>query len=347
MAIVTVIGAGMMGSGMSCPIRDNGHEVRLVGTPLDREIISEASANGWHLTLQRQLPEGISYHQIEEVETALDGADLVICGVSSFGLEWFAEQMLPLLPAEVPVLSVYKRQQLSGDGDLLTYPEYLKNRLPLALQGRISFNAIGGPCTSYELVDRHQTMVYFCGPNLDILRKMRSWLQTEYYHVEVSTDIVGVEACVALKNAYAVGVSLAIGMAEKNGAANSPPQYNTQAALFGQSLREMTRLVRLLGGDTDLVAGLPGAGDLYVTVFGGRTRRLGSLLGKGLDYQQAKEQLQGVTLESVVIITRITEALRRKAMAKKAQLADFPLLMHLDEMINQGQKAHIPWEDFR
>ncbi len=36
MAVITIIGAGMMGSGMSRPARDNGHEVRLVGTPLDR-----------------------------------------------------------------------------------------------------------------------------------------------------------------------------------------------------------------------------------------------------------------------------------------------------------------------
>ena len=37
MSIITIIGAGMMGSAMSIPASDNGHEVRLVGTPLDRD----------------------------------------------------------------------------------------------------------------------------------------------------------------------------------------------------------------------------------------------------------------------------------------------------------------------
>ena len=123
--------------------------------------------------------------------------------------------------------------------------------------------------------------------------------------------------------------------------------YNPQAALFGQSLREMTRLVRLLGGDSDLVAGIPGAGDLYVTIFGGRTRRLGYLLGKGMTYQEAREQLQGVTLESVVIITRVTAALRARAAAGSVNLADFPLMMFLDRVINDGAPAEIPWRDFR
>ena len=47
-----------------------------------------------------------------------------------------------------------------------------------------------------------------------------------------------------------------------------------------------------------------GAGDLYVTIYGGRTRRIGTLLGRGLSFQEAMVQLKGVTLESIVIATR-------------------------------------------
>ncbi|MBO5822218.1 MAG: glycerol-3-phosphate dehydrogenase, partial [Lentisphaeria bacterium] len=71
MAVITIIGAGMMGSGMSRPARDNGHEVRLVGTPLDRDIISEARISGRHVPMKRQLPDGIKYYQIEELSAAL------------------------------------------------------------------------------------------------------------------------------------------------------------------------------------------------------------------------------------------------------------------------------------
>ena len=37
----------------------------------------------------------------------------------------------------------------------------------------------------------------------------------DYYHISLSTDVVGVECAVAMKNAYALGVSLAVGLAEK------------------------------------------------------------------------------------------------------------------------------------
>ena len=39
MATITIVGAGMMGSALAFPARENGNEVRIVGTHLDREII--------------------------------------------------------------------------------------------------------------------------------------------------------------------------------------------------------------------------------------------------------------------------------------------------------------------
>ena len=56
---IAIIGAGMMGSAMSIPARDKGHEVRLVGTPLDDAIIAHARETRMHLTMQRPLPVGV------------------------------------------------------------------------------------------------------------------------------------------------------------------------------------------------------------------------------------------------------------------------------------------------
>ena len=77
MAVITVVGAGMMGSALSMPARDNGHEVRLVGTHLDRDIIDSLKESGYHPTLKRQLPDGIKAFQLEEIEQALPGTDVV------------------------------------------------------------------------------------------------------------------------------------------------------------------------------------------------------------------------------------------------------------------------------
>ena len=97
MATVVIVGSGMMGSALAFPARENGHDVRLVGTHLDREIIETCKKTGRHPKFTRDFPLGVTYHQIEELENAIAGADLIIGGVSSFGVDWFADTVLPVI----------------------------------------------------------------------------------------------------------------------------------------------------------------------------------------------------------------------------------------------------------
>ena len=341
MSVFTIIGAGMMGSAMSFPLRDNGHEVRIVGTPLDREIVERLKKDDHHANMKRTLPPGIRYFQIEDLPTAMEGTDFFIGGVSSFGVEWFADYILPRLPEKAVVLSITKGLRETETGIPETFPEYLARR---DKTGSISFNAVGGPCTSYELADRCHTCVTFCGRDFETLRTLRSCLATDYYHISCSTDIRGVETAVAMKNVFAAAVSTAIGANEMIVGLGGQEKYNPQAALFGESVRETARLLKLMGGDPDAI--MLAAGDLYVTVFGGRTRKLGVLLGRGKSYAQAKEVLAGVTLESVAIAKAMSDSLRKLAAQGKADLEDFPLLLTLDAVIHHGAKLEIPWEKF-
>ena len=341
MAVITVVGAGMMGSAITIPACTNHNTVRIVGTPLDRDIITHAQATGYHKTLKRQLPEGITFYQFEDLDTALEGCDLLIGGVSSFGVEWFVTEILTRIPESLPVLSITKGMIDLPDGSLISYPEYYHRRLP---DRKLSLSAVGGPCTSYELADLDPTEVAFCGDDIEKLRWFKSLFETDYYHISLSTDVRGVECAVAMKNAYALGVTLAVGLAEKRDGKEGALHFNSQAALFGQSVREMRRLLALCGaGDDNIILG---AGDLYVTVYGGRTRMIGTLLGRGLHFDEAMEKLSGVTLESIVIATRTARAVRRLIEHCDANTSDFPLLLHIDELINEGKEVNIPWSAF-
>ena len=221
MATIAIIGSGMMGSALAFPARENGNTVRLVGTPLDREIIDECRRTNRHPKFEKHFPEGVppfpdgcEFYQVEEMAEALKGADFVIGGVSSFGVDWFGEEVLPKLPPELPVLSVTKGLMDTPDGKLLTYPALWEARLAEKGINR-TICAIGGPCTSYELVAHDQTEVAFCGRDMATLRMLKAAMATDYYHISLSTDVVGIESAVALKNGYALGIALTIGLNQK------------------------------------------------------------------------------------------------------------------------------------
>ncbi len=329
---IMIIGAGMMGSAMAIPALDNGHSVVLVGTPLDTEIIDGLKKTGRHKTLKRELTGDIAYRQFDEITGQTPDCDILISGVSSFGVEWFAANVIPYLKSGQKVLAITKGLHRAADGAPLPFPLWFS-----ALRPDVSFNAVGGPCISFELADRIHTEVAFCGRDKETLAFLRDAFATAYYHISVTDDIRGIEAAVALKNAYAMAVSLAIGAYTKNDPA-LPEKYNAQAGLFYEASREMQQIITLLGGRNDA---LPfGVGDLYVTVFGGRTRRLGVLLGAGVKFTEAQEILKGVTLESVAIIRVLGNYLGDR-------LPRFPLMEHIYRRITENTLPEIPWDAMR
>jgi glycerol-3-phosphate dehydrogenase (NAD(P)+) len=344
MATVTIIGAGMMGSALAFPARENGHTVRLVGTHLDREIIEVSAATNRHPKFNKDFPAGVEFYQIEDVEKAINGADMIIGGVSSFGVDWFADKILPIIPESTPILTVTKGLMDTPDGKLLTYPDLWRAKAD-SLGKKLSLNAVGGPCTSYELVAHDQTEVAFCGDDLDTLAKLKEIMQTEYYHISITTDVRGIESAVALKNGYALGIALTIGLNQKAFGIDSELHFNSQAAVFGQAVEEMYKLLAFQDSLTlqNLKVGI---GDLYVTVYGGRTRLVGILLGRGLNIDEAKAELNGVTLESLVVAERVARAIIKSAELGRADLADFPLLLHINDVLTKKAPVDIPWEKF-
>lgn len=347
MSRVAIVGAGFMGSAMAWPLADRGHEVRLVGTYLDEEIIASCQASRWHPKLKRILPERVRPFLITHLEQALDGVELIIQGVSSAGVEWAAETLGPRLDGRVPLLAITKGLALDAGGALQILPDFFDSRLPARLRGRVPLAAVGGPCIAGELAGRRQTSVVFAGRDEAVLTRLAALLRTDYYHIWTCTDLPGVETCAALKNAYVLGIGLATGILETAGGPDEAGarMFNLAAALFAEASREMVRLVALMGGDPALVPNLPGVGDMFVTAQGGRTATIGALLGRGVAIEAALEDMAGVTLESIDAIRVVNRALPRMEREGRIRDGDLPLMRYLGEIV-AGRPGRIPLDAF-
>ena len=341
---ITILGAGMMGSALAFPAAENGNEVHIVGTCLDDGIIDGYIKTRKHEKFCRPFPESVQFHYFKDWKEVAEGSDFMICGVSSFGVDWFLEAILKQLDPAMPILSVTKGLRGLPDGTLISYPGFWESELAkVGIKREIC--AIGGPCTSYELVFMDPSEVGFCGRNRETLRMMKEAMQRPYYHISLTDDVIGLESAVALKNAYAMAVTLAVGLNIRWHGEDEPQHYNSQAGTFTQAVRETHELMRMQGGTFESEA--IGLGDLYVTIFSGRTRRCGVLMGKGLNYDEVTEALAGITLESLVITRVMGTAVRRKAELGLLDLKNFPLLMHIVDILDKGMAdANLPWEAF-
>ena len=347
MARIAVLGAGVMGSALTFPLSDNGHQVNLIGTHLDDSIIASCRQCGKHPRLGDPLPPTVSPFFYSEIAAGLDRAEVILLGVSSRGVRWAGQVLSVHLRKGQPVIMVAKGLDSNEQGDLRTLCDLLADQLPPTIRNHAPIAAIAGPSIAAELAGRRQTCVVFTSREAEVLSDLRSIFATGYYQIWTSTDLVGVEVCAALKNTYTLAVSLVAGLSEKSGGPDrGPAMHNHAASLFAQSLVEMGELGRLLGGNIEAVIGLPGAGDLYVTCQAGRNARMGRLLGMGLTPQAATEQLAGETVEGVdtvaVVATAVEKLIARGVLASNA----LPLLRQIYAVAIKGKPVNILFQHF-
>ena len=347
MANIVILGAGMMGSAFSTPFADNGHHVRLVGTHLDGDIVEEIHETHVHPKLRAHLHPSVAPFTYDRLGEAIRDADLVVVGVNSNGIDWAGEQLAGVLPDDVPLLFLTKGMAGRSDGiDLL--PWVLRAHLPAGRRDRVKLAAIGGPSIAGELVVRHHTCVVVTGEDAMLLDRLAGMLRTPYYHVWPSTDMIGVETCVAMKNIYALAVGLANGMLEKAGKPeNDTVMWNLAAALFAQGLWETAYVVEYMGGDRRSVISLPGAGDMYVTSMGGRNGRMGRYLGMGIPFSEAKAAyMPDDTIEGAQLLQAIGPTVERFVAARGFDGAAIPLLRAMIDIVCHDAPSAIPWDDF-
>ena len=347
MATIVVLGTGIMATALTTPLTDNGHEVRLVGTHLDREIIDAIKTSGVHPNLGLAVPAGCTAYQLEEAPAAFEGVDLVMSGVNSFGVEWAGEQLAGLLRPGMHVIALAKGMRHAEDGTLAILPDVLAGGVPEALRAQVSWSAIAGPSIAGEVAVRRHTCVVSTGLEADVLAMWRELFATDAYHVWSSTDLVGVEVCAATKNCYAFGAGFAQGLLDALGEADAPyVNFNYGAALFGQASIEMRQWLELTGGDPNTVFGLPGTGDCFVTSMGGRNVKAGRLLASGMTFSEAKASMPGVTLEGATAIGVIGEALDLMTERGVVPPERFPLLRHLYRVVGHDEPVAMPWDSF-
>jgi glycerol-3-phosphate dehydrogenase (NAD(P)+) len=345
---VSVLGSGVMATALTWPLTDNGHEVRLVGTHLDREIIDSIQKTGVHPNLDLEVPETVRAYQLEEAEEAFEGAQVAMSGVNSFGVHWASEQFASLLKPGMMVIAVTKGLEADENGNLSILPDVLASEVPEDLRKQVSWSAITGPSIAGEVAVRHETCVVFTGLDASVLKELAALFRTDYYHVWTDTDFVGCEVCAAIKNCYAFGGGFMEGLLDREGESEARyRRYNYGAALFGQATRELGQWMELLGGKPETPYGLPGVGDMFVTTMGGRNVKAGRFAGAGVPFSEVQnERMKGVTLEGVAAIRVVGGALPKLTERGIVGADDFPLIRHLHAIVAKDEPLNMPWSTF-
>jgi glycerol-3-phosphate dehydrogenase (NAD(P)+) len=112
---------------------------------------------------------------------------------------------------------------------------------------------------------------------------------------------------------------------------------NTAAALFNQSILEMSYFIKKIGGKESTVKDLAGIGDLYVSCTGGRNSKMGKFIGMGMTYKQAKNtKMPNDTVEGADLIFEIG-----KKIVKDFSVKELPLMISFIKALINNTKFKI------
>jgi glycerol-3-phosphate dehydrogenase (NAD(P)+) len=348
MSKIIIIGAGAMGSAFALPCVDNQHDISIVGTHLENDFIDNLKAKeNFHPGLKVKLDKKIKIHKFDNLKNLLDNsADLIVLGISSKGIKWVSEQLskvykdknIPNLLMLTKGLSIFNNNY-----------ELLVNKLKRLLSengiNKVNISAVGGPCLATGLANRVHSSVVIANEDIKTAKKIADMLNTNYYHTSISDDINGVEVSAAIKNIFSMAVGAAKGLCSKDISSDVREKnyLNTSSALIKQSIHEMEVFVEHLKGRKETVKGLAGLGDLYVSSGGGRNAKMGSYIGEGLTFSEAKKtKMENVTVEGADLAKEISNKVKEDFDNKK-----LPLMLAMINAIVEDKKLELNWEAFR
>ena len=312
---ILIIGGGAMGSAFTFPCIDNKNEVTIT-EPYNKTFIKYLSSKKkYHSSLKINLPNKLKYKKYS-THLLKNKYDLVVVALSLSGINFISEEFRKS-NIKSPILILTKGLKYEKKKQkIFTISEDIKKT-----NKNINVSVLKGPCLAKELSNKKQTSVIVANKNIKTAKKICNMITTKYYLTETSKDVIGVEICSSIKNIY----SMIIGAGDS---------LNMSSSLFKKSINEMIYITKYFKGKIETALGLAGVGDLYVSAAGGRNSKMGSYLGQGYTFNNAKRKfMPNETVEGEQLAREIAPFVLKKIQQKK-----IPLMTKLIKSIINNKK---------
>ena len=226
------------------------------------------------INLRRRNPKRLTAYELCEnvsatadAALALGGSGIVVLAVPSAHLRGVCRGIASFVPDDAIIVVLTKGME-PGTHKLMH--EIAADEL-----GDVSRIAVvSGPNHAEEISRGQVSAAVVASSDASVAEQVQDLVFSYSFRCYVSSDVVGVEVCGAVKNVVAIACGLAAGL----GAGD-----NTLAALMTRGIAEVARISSAFGGDPLTPMGLAGMGDLVATCTSehSRNRTFGEALARG------------------------------------------------------------------
>ena len=334
---ITILGAGSWGVAIAKLLTCNQHDVTIWSIdPEEVAMLTECCEQ------KQKLPGVIlpgTVHYTGALETALADPEMVVIAVPSPFVRSTAKSVASFIKKGTVIVSVAKGIE---EGTLLRLSQVISEEIPQA-----DVAVLSGPSHAEEVGKCLATTVVVGAHSHATARLVQDTFMTDFFRVYTSPDMVGIELGGALKNV----IALAAGIADGLGCGD-----NTKAALITRGIVEISSLGTKMGGNPATFSGLSGIGDLIVTCASkhSRNRRAGVLIGQGMSYHDAMNEVKMVVegvysaKAALMLAKKYNVTMPIVEIVNKILFEGFPAGDALNALLTRDRKSEISgisWDD--
>lgn len=220
-------------------------------------------------------------HVSNQMQEIIDASDVLIFAIPSIYLDEVIQEHDPQGMQDKIIINAIKGMVVEYDSIPARY---------LHKQFGVPYERIGllaGPCHAEEVAREKLSYLTMACPDLELAQTLSKAFSTRYIRVQTSQDVVGAELAAVLKNIYAIGAGIVLGLGYGD---NFLSVYISNAS---QEMKRFLAAVHELDRDVKESTYL---GDLLVTAYSphSRNRTLGMMIGKGYSVKGAMMEMNMV-----------------------------------------------------
>ncbi|WP_088068750.1 NAD(P)H-dependent glycerol-3-phosphate dehydrogenase [Gottfriedia luciferensis] len=266
---VAVLGCGRWGTFLAWYVNKVGHKVMLWGREQSRNFngLRESRKNEYLL-----LPEEIEL--TSSLEQALSFAEIIIISISAQELRSFAK-VLSTLNSQGKTFILCMKGIEASSGKRLTqvFSEEVGKNINLAVWV--------GPGHVQDFVKNIPNCMVIGSDNIEVTKKIAGAFNSELIRFYYGQDLIGNEIGAATKNVMGIAAGMLDGL-----------NYSSlKGSLMARGTREISRLIRAMGGNDVTIYGLSHLGDYEATLFSmhSHNRKFGEVFVEGKPFDKLAE----------------------------------------------------------
>jgi len=207
--------------------------------------------------------------------------------------------------------------------------ELLSNILQKSISNK-KIGVLSGPSFAQEVLDNKPTAVVVAG-ELETIEKSTELFHTPEFRVYGSNDIIGTSVSGAMKNVIAIAAGIVYGLELGE---------NARAAILTRGLAETAKLAKGLGGQTETVFGLAGAGDMALSSLSMTSRNFswGFSLAKKQPFDDKLTEGLNSSKMAIKIAKKIKIEMPITELVSKADKKNFDLQTEVENMMKRPPK---------